>query len=245
MPTNRDAILLEARDLRHVYHDDGTACPVLHGIDLIVRQGEFVVIAGPSGCGKTTLLHILGLMMQPSSGRLRLAGVDAAALNDAGRTRFRRHLIGFVFQRLNLLPVLTARGNVELALRLRGVSLDGQRAAGFSPRGSPNARSIADRVLVHVGLADKLDKKPRALSIGEQQRVALARAVAVRPQLLLADEPTGSLDSANARIVLDLLRSLHAEYGLTTVMITHDERLTACADRVLHMCDGRLTEPNA
>jgi putative ABC transport system ATP-binding protein len=189
-----------------------------------VRRGEFVILMGPSGCGKTTLLHILGLMMRPSAGTIRLEGADVGALSEGQRTRLRRERIGFVFQRFNLLPILTARGNIELPLRLRGERADGQ---------------VSD-VLRQVGLREKADSKPRALSMGEQQRVALARAVVARPRLLLADEPTGNLDSANAGAVLDLLADLHRTCGLTTLMITHNEHLATRADRVLFMRDGRI-----
>ncbi|MCK6457359.1 MAG: ABC transporter ATP-binding protein [Phycisphaerae bacterium] len=224
--THRSDILLEARGVQHAYREDGRTYPVLHGVDLTLRRGEFTLIMGPSGCGKTTLLHILGLMMHPTAGRIELDGVELTGLPDAERTRCRRERIGFVFQRFNLLPILSARANVELALRLRRVPLDGQ----------------VGRVLEQVGLADKAHLKPRALSIGEQQRVAIARAVVGRPAILLADEPTGNLDSANADRVLALLRDIHAATGLTTLMITHNERLADVADRVLHMRDGRLTE---
>lgn len=217
-------ILLDARDLHHTYSQDPASEPVLHGVDLTLRRGELVVLMGPSGCGKTTLLHILGLMMRPTRGTLHVGGVDVAKLNDGERTRMRREQIGFVFQRFNLLPILTAIGNVELPLRLRRESIDGQAAAA----------------LQQVGLADKLHRKPGRLSIGEQQRVALARAVVTRPRLLLADEPTGNLDSANASAVLNLLHELHRARGLTTLMITHNEHLALRADRLLHMQDGRL-----
>jgi len=217
-------ILLRATDLHHTYGHDGASEPVLHGVDLTLRRGELVVLMGPSGCGKTTLLHILGLMMQPTRGTLHVGGIDVAKLSDGERTRMRREQIGFVFQRFNLLPILTAIGNVELPLRLRRESVDGQAAAA----------------LQQVGLADKLHRKPGRLSIGEQQRVALARAVVTRPQLLLADEPTGNLDSANASAVLNLLHELHRSRGLTTLMITHNEHLALRADRLLHMQDGRL-----
>ncbi len=221
--------ILEARDLRHVYTDAGAPCAVLHGVDLSVRRGEFVIVMGPSGCGKSTLLHILGLMMRPTAGRLRIDGQDVQRLSAAQRTRLRRAVLGFVFQRFNLLPVLSARGNVELALRLRGARLDG-----------PAAAALRD-----VGLEGAMGRKPRGLSVGEQQRVAIARAVAGRPRLLLADEPTGALDSANAAALLDLLRRLHGAHGLTTVMITHNEHLAGHADRVLHMIDGRLCDAPA
>ncbi len=217
-------IIVRAEAVRHAYGSDGAATPVLHGIDLTVHRGEFVMIMGPSGCGKTTLLNILGLMMRPTGGRVEIDGQDTSTLDEAGRTALRRRQIGFVFQRFNLLPVLTAAQNVALALRLRGESPDGQ----------------VDEVLRRVGLADKARRRPAALSMGEQQRVAIARAVVGRPRLLLADEPTGNLDSRNAAQVMDLLGELDRSHDLSIVMITHNEHLAERADRVLHMRDGRF-----
>ncbi len=210
--------------MRHTYRAGRVATPVLHGIDLELCRGEFVLIMGPSGCGKSTLLNILGLMMRPTSGNVEIAGVATAGLNDASRTALRRHTLGFVFQRFNLLGVLTAEQNVRLALQLRRESVNGQPAA----------------LLERVGLGAKGRSRPDELSVGEQQRVAIARAVVARPTILLADEPTGNLDSRSAGEVLDLLAELNASDGLTTLMITHNEQLTDRADRVLLMRDGRL-----
>lgn len=223
MTTGEDAIL-KVRDVHYTYHTGGVATPVLHGIDLVMRRGEFAIIMGPSGCGKTTLMNIIGLMMPAGSGSVELDGTVVSSLGDGGRSSVRRDKLGFVFQRFNLLPVLTVEQNVSLALRLRGDAVDGQ----------------AVRVLERVGLADKRHSKPNALSVGEQQRAAIARAVVRRPALLLADEPTGSLDSRNAESVLDLLRELNASDGVTTLMITHNEHLADRADRVLYMRDGRF-----
>jgi ABC-type lipoprotein export system ATPase subunit len=198
---------------------------VLRGVELTVRRGEFVAIMGPSGCGKTTLLNILGLMSTPTrADALALAGQSCVDLDDRSRTALRRQYIGFVFQRFNLMSSISAVSNVRLALSLKGIAVDGQ----------------ADRVLDRVGLAAIKHRKPGSMSIGEQQRVAIARAVACNPRLLLADEPTGNLDSDNARTVLALLRECHAAYDLTTVMITHNEEVAAAADRVLRMRDGRF-----
>lgn len=210
--------------MRHTYRRGRVATPVLHGIDLELRRGEFVLIMGPSGCGKSTLLNILGLMMRPTSGNVEIDGVATSRLNDGCRTALRRQKLGFVFQRFNLLGVLTAEQNVRLALQLRRESVNGQPAA----------------MLERVGLGAKRRSRPDELSVGEQQRVAIARAVVARPTLLLADEPTGNLDSHSAGEVLDLLAELNASDGLTTLMITHNERLTDRADRVLLMRDGRL-----
>jgi putative ABC transport system ATP-binding protein len=225
--TDSDDYLLVARNLHKSYRNGSVVTPVLRGLDLSVRRGELLVIMGPSGCGKSTLLHVLGMMLTPThADRLELAGVDALGLSDRQRTACRRGRIGFVFQRFNLLPVLSVRENVRLAQRLRGQSPDG----------------LADELLGEVGLQDKGVCKPGRLSVGEQQRAAIARALACRPALLLADEPTGNLDSANADRVIELLARLHRQYGQTTVMITHNADYTTCADRVLHMTDGRIVE---
>jgi len=200
---------------------------VLRGIDLRVEPGELFVLLGPSGCGKSTLLHVLGLMARPDRAQeLTIDGQAALGLADAARTRLRCRKIGFVFQRFNLLPVISARDNINLALRLRGESLDGQ----------------AERALESVGLAELVAKKPGQMSIGEQQRVAIARALACRPPLLLADEPTGNLDSANSLRVLDLLKQLQYQQGQTIVMITHNETIADCADRVIRMRDGAFED---
>jgi putative ABC transport system ATP-binding protein len=220
-------LMLNAIDIHYSYREGSVVTPVLHGIDLCVRRGEFVVIAGPSGCGKSTLLHVVGLMARPDRAQeLTIDGQPALGLPDAARTRLRCRKIGFVFQRFNLLPVISARENINLALRLRGESLDGQ----------------AERALDSVGLSDLAAKKPGQMSIGQQQRVAIARALACRPPLLLADEPTGNLDSANSLRVLDLLKQLQHQQGQTVVMITHNEMIADCADRVIGMRDGRFED---
>jgi putative ABC transport system ATP-binding protein len=180
---------------------------------------------GPSGCGKTTLLNVLGLMTPPTSAReLTIDGTDCLRLSERGRTAVRRDKIGFVFQRFNLLRTVSARGNIELALRLRGMATDGQVPA----------------ILREVGLEACAHRKPGHLSIGEQQRVAIARAVACRPAILLADEPTGNLDSGNTEAVIRLFRRFHESAGLTIIMITHNPDCAAAADRILHMKDGIL-----
>lgn len=217
-------IILRTEAVRHSYGGDGAVTPVLHGVDLMIRRGEFIMIMGPSGCGKTTLLNILGLMMRPTCGLVAIDGEETSVLGEAARTTLRRRKIGFVFQRFNLLPVLTAAQNVALALRLRGEAVDGQ----------------VEAVLKRVGLEGKGQRRPGALSMGEQQRVAIARAIVSRPRLLLADEPTGNLDSTTAATVMDLLGELDRSDGLTIVMITHNEHLSSRADRVLHMRDGRF-----
>ncbi len=222
-----DETILVAKDVHKSYRAGSVVTPVLHGLDLSVGRGEFVVVMGPSGCGKSTLLNVLGLMMPPTqAASLEIDGIEALRLSDGQRTRLRRDRIGFVFQRFNLLPVVSAGDNVRLAFRLRGQRPNGQ------------VRALFER----FGLSGKIDRKPGALSMGEQQRVAIARAVACKPALLLADEPTGNLDSDNARQVLDLLHELNREDGQTVVMITHNEHCTAEVDRVLHMRDGRFLD---
>lgn len=220
-----DTHILTAHGVRKDFRSGSVVTEVLRGLDLAVRPGEFVTIMGPSGCGKSTLLHILGLMMPPTQAdELAIEGTSALELNDSRRTQMRREKIGFVFQRFNLLPVLSAEQNIRLALRLRGVDVDGR----------------VDAILSDVDLTDSRRKKPRELSIGQQQRVAIARALVTRPPILLADEPTGNLDSDNAQRVLDLLRRFRDRDGQTILMITHNPQCTEWADRVLRMKDGRF-----
>ncbi len=220
-------VVLEATDVHKSYQTGSVVTPVLHGLDLTVRPSEFVVIMGPSGCGKSTLLHVLGLMTPASAARsIRIEGQETVGFNERRRTQLRREKIGFVFQRFNLLPVISAVDNVRLAMRLRQSAADG----------------TLDGLFEQIGLSDVKNKKPGALSIGEQQRVAIARAIACRPRLLLADEPTGNLDSQNADRVLDLLEQFHARYGQTTIMVTHNEHCADRADRVLRMKDGRFED---
>jgi putative ABC transport system ATP-binding protein len=216
--------LIETRGLTKVYRADGVATPALRGVDLAVARGEFVSIMGPSGCGKSTLLYLLGLLDTPTEGTVLLAGTDTRGLSDGGRTRLRREHIGFVFQRFNLLGAISAEENVALALKLRG------RPVGDAPR----------EMLAAVGLEEKRRRRPNALSIGEQQRVAIARALVTRPAVLLADEPTGNLDSEASEKVLDLIGGFHRELGQTVVLITHNEQVAARADRLVRMRDGRL-----
>jgi len=220
----RPNVLLQADKLGKTFRSDGLETPVLFEVDLEVRQGEFVAIMGPSGCGKSTLMHVLGLMLSPTSGRVWLDGEDTSGWGDGERARRRREKIGFVFQRFNLLPTVSAYQNLALAQRIRGQRLDG----GIG------------RVLDAVGLADRAGYKPGRLSVGQQQRVAVARAIVHRPKLLLADEPTGSLDSANSQRILDLFRDIHRTDGLTIVLITHSPQVAQAADRIVHLADGRI-----
>ncbi len=218
--------IIETRNLTKVYRSDGVATPALRGANLTVEAGEFVSVMGPSGCGKSTLLYLVGLLATPTEGTVRIAGQDTAALGDAGRTRLRRRHIGYVFQRFNLLPTLSAEGNVALALRLRG------ERPGGTPRDMLRA----------VGLEGKRHRRPGRLSVGEQQRVAVARALVTRPTVLLADEPTGNLDSESSERVMDLVGRLHRDRGQAVVLISHDPQVAGRAERLIRMRDGRLLD---
>ncbi|HET9531841.1 MAG TPA: ABC transporter ATP-binding protein [Blastocatellia bacterium] len=221
--------ILQTIDLKMVYHVGKVDVQALRGVDLEIGEGEYVAIMGPSGCGKSTLLHIIGGMLQPTSGRVIIGGEDLTAMNDAQRTDLRRRKIGFVFQRFNLFPTLTAEGNLKLAERIY--------TSGNRNGGNPERRRDVLRLLK---LEDKINHKPLELSGGEQQRVAIARAIINRPAILLADEPTGNLDSENSQIVLDMIRDLNLEFGQTIVMITHNPEAAQRADRIIEMRDGHI-----
>ena len=199
----------------------------LRGVNLAVPTGEFVAIMGPSGCGKSTLLNILGGMLQPSSGKVVVDGEDLAQMTDAGRTDLRRRKIGFVFQRFNLFPTLTAEGNLKLAEHIHGKKADADA-------------SHRHEVLQLLRLENKMKHKPLELSGGEQQRVAIARAIITNPAIILADEPTGNLDSENSEIVLSMLQKLNREFQQTIVMITHNPEAAAIASRTIEMRDGQI-----
>ncbi len=219
--------LLEARGLTRTYDTGGPPVPALHGVDLSIQRGEFVAVMGPSGCGKSTLLNLLAGLDRPSAGEVWLDGTRVDQLSETALARMRRRRLGFVFQFFNLLPMLTASENVELPLLLAG-------------RRRRQARRTARRMLDELGIGDKADAAPGQLSGGQQQRVALARALANQPDLVIGDEPTGSLDSASAGEVLGLLRAAHAR-GQTLLLATHDARVAAAADRVVTMRDGEVT----
>jgi putative ABC transport system ATP-binding protein len=199
----------------------------LRGVDLVLPPGEFVSVEGPSGCGKTTLLNLVGLLDSPSEGAVRWDGSPVGQRTDRDRSRLRLERVGFIFQRFYLLPTLTAEENVELPMRALGL-----------PRSERRER--AARLLREVGLAERARAYPHQLSGGEEQRVAIARAVANRPGLLLADEPTGELDTASARVVLDLLESVRRERSATLVLVTHNPEVAARASRHLALRDGRI-----
>jgi putative ABC transport system ATP-binding protein len=220
-------VLLQALQVWKEYGASGSVkVQALRGVDLRIEAGEFVAIMGPSGCGKSTLLHVLGGIDSPSAGTVLFEGADLGSLSDTERSLVRRRRLGFVFQKMNLLPTLSALENVALPLRI-----DGMR------RGEAHER--ADEVLERVELARRARHFPHELSGGEQQRVAIARALVIQPAVLLADEPTGALDSANGRSILALLRRC-ADGGQTVVMVTHDAAMAASADRVLSMRDGQI-----
>jgi len=200
--------------------------PALRGISFAVEKGEFVSIVGPSGSGKSTLFYILGGLTRATSGRVTIDGADFAQMTDAQRTEMRKHKIGFVFQKFNLLPTLSAQGNIEIAREIAGKN------------GLDEARF--DQVTQMLGIAGRLSHRPSELSGGEQQRVALARALVNGPALILADEPTGNLDSQNSDIVLKMLRDANQKFGQTVLMITHNPEAAEVGDRIIHMRDGSI-----
>jgi putative ABC transport system ATP-binding protein len=219
--------IISVHDLRKVYHAGELDVAALRGANLDVPRGEFLAVVGPSGSGKSTLFHILGGLDKPTSGTVVVDGEDLASLTDSGRTRLRRTKVGFVFQRYNLLPTLTAEGNIEIA-RYISSRKTGPLESGFKD------------LLRLLKIENRMDHKPRALSGGEQQRVAIARALVNHPSILLADEPTGNLDTENATAVLDILRDLNERLGQTILMITHNPEAAAYAHRTVRMRDGRV-----
>lgn len=220
--------ILDIQDLKMIYHVGKVDVHALRGVDIRVNEGEYVAIMGPSGCGKSTFLHIVGGMLQPTSGRVIIDGEDLTRMSDSERTDLRRRKIGFVFQRFNLFPTLTAEGNLKLAERIYSNGANG---------GNADRRREVLRLLQ---LESKMAHKPLELSGGEQQRVAIARAIINRPAILLADEPTGNLDSENSQIVLDMMRNLNNEFRQTIIMITHNPEAAKLADRIIEMRDGHV-----
>jgi len=217
--------ILQTIDLKKSYKVGKIENPVLHGVSLNIEKGEFVAIMGPSGCGKSTLLHLLGGLLSPTSGSIMIDGEDLAKVSDAQRTDIRRRKIGFVFQRFNLFPTLTAEGNLKLAEKIH------------TGNGAANADNRRE-VLRLLKLEDKMHHKPLELSGGEQQRVALARAVVNNPSIILADEPTGNLDTENSEIVLNMFRELNKKFNQTIIMITHNPEAAAVCSRIVRMRDG-------
>jgi putative ABC transport system ATP-binding protein len=221
-----DQPIISIRGLRKVYRVGEVEVAALRGVDLDVQRGEFVSIVGPSGSGKSTLFYIAGGLTPPTSGSIRIAGQDLGAMTDADRTELRRTSLGFVFQKYNLLPTLTARDNIEIARHIA--------------RKNGKADPQFEEVLKLLGLSGRLNHRPNALSGGEQQRVAIARAIVNRPAILLADEPTGNLDTENSNAVLGLLRDLNQRTGQTILMITHNPEAAAYGHRIVRMRDGRI-----
>jgi putative ABC transport system ATP-binding protein len=210
-----------------IYRTGKVDVPALRGVDIEILPGEFVSIMGPSGCGKSTMLHVIGGLAQATRGRVLLDGNDLTTMTDAARTMLRRHKVGFVFQRFNLLPTLDAYHNIVLAQHIR--------ADGFDPH---RFEVVADL----LGISSRLKHKPSEMSGGEQQRVAIARAIVCEPKIVLADEPTGNLDTKSSEAVLNLLASLNKDLGQTIVMITHNPEAAAYGHRVLHMRDGLVVD---
>ena len=220
---------IEARELRKTYRVGKVDVPALRGVTFSVQKGEFVTVVGPSGSGKSTLFYLLGGLTRADSGSVTIDDVDFATLSDAERTRLRKSKIGFVFQKFNLLPTLSARSNIEIAADIAGVALCDP---GF-----------LNKITDMLGIAQRLEHRPNELSGGEQQRVALARALINRPAIVLADEPTGNLDSKSSSVVLNMLRQSNKDLGQTVLMITHNPEAAEYGDRIIHMRDGQIVMP--
>jgi len=237
VPSTQAPPIIIARNLSKTYRSGRIAVPALKDVSFAVERGEFVSIVGPSGSGKSTLFYLLGGLTRATTGSVLIDGVDFANLPDAERTAVRGRKIGFVFQKFNLLPTLTARDNIEIAYEISG-----RQSGGKQP---PLDQKYLSHLAELLGIDGRLDHRPSELSGGEQQRVAIARALITRPALVLADEPTGNLDSANSDIVLSMLRRSNQEFQQTVLMITHNPEAAAVGDRILHMRDGHLLEQNA
>jgi len=227
VPSEQQSAIITAENLTKVYRSGRIEVPAVRGVSFSVQRGEFIAIVGPSGSGKSTLFYLLGGLTRATSGRVIIDGVDFAALNDAERTKLRKQRIGFVFQRFNLLPTLTAMGNIEIAH-----AISGQK----QPLDHPYLDHLSDL----LSIKGRLGHRPSELSGGEQQRVAIARALITRPAIVLADEPTGNLDTKNSDAVLAMLRRSNKELGQTVLMITHNLEAAAIADRILQMRDGQI-----
>ena len=219
--------MIRAEHLGKTYRSGKLEVPALRDATFSVEPGEFVSIVGPSGSGKSTLFYLLGGLTRASSGRVFIGGVDFSALGDAERTRMRRARIGFIFQKFNLLPTLSARANIEIAHEI-------------ADSGKPLDRAFMDRLTDMLSISARLRHRPSELSGGEQQRVAIARALVTQPAIVLADEPTGNLDTENSDAVLQMLRRSNQELKQTVLMITHNPEAAAIADRIIHMRDGQI-----
>ena len=219
--------ILKTEALWKTYRSGKVETSALRGVDFQVLPGEFVSVMGPSGCGKSTLLYVIGGLARASKGRVLVDGNDLAAMSDAERTRLRRHKVGFVFQRFNLLPTLDAFGNIAIAQHIHG--------DGFDPHRFEHVTNL-------LGLTQRLHHRPSEMSGGEQQRVAIARAIINEPKIVLADEPTGNLDTKNSDAVLNMLSQLNRDLGQTIVMITHNPEAAAFGQRIVHMRDGVIVD---
>jgi putative ABC transport system ATP-binding protein len=223
---------IEVQDLTKTYRVGDVEVHALRGVNLKIERGEFVAVVGPSGSGKSTLFHILGGLTPPTSGTVLIDGRDLVKMSESDRTRLRKTTVGFVFQKYNLLPTLTGAGNIEIARHIAGKSGAGKNGHERDPQ--------FEEILKLLGIGNRLRHKPRALSGGEQQRIAIARALVNHPALLLADEPTGNLDTENSTAVLSVLQGVNKSLGQTILMITHDPEAAAYADRTVTMRDGRI-----
>jgi putative ABC transport system ATP-binding protein len=229
VPQEASSPIILAENLTKVYSTGSIEVSAVRGISFAVEPGEFVAIVGPSGSGKSTLFYLLGGLTRATTGRVMIDGVDFASLNDAERTKLRKHRIGFVFQKFNLLPTLSAMGNIEIAYDISG-------------RKEPMDRAYLDHLSDLLSIRGRLNHRPSELSGGEQQRIAIARALITRPAIVLADEPTGNLDTKNSDSVLQMLQRSNRELGQTTLMITHNPEAAAIAGRILHMRDGQIVK---
>jgi putative ABC transport system ATP-binding protein len=223
-------VLLETVDLKKNYRVGKIEVEALRGVSVRIQAGDLAAIMGPSGCGKSTLMHLLGAMTRATSGKIMIEGQDTANMNDSERTEFRRKRVGFVFQKFNLLPALTGRQNIQVAQKIYGEP--------------PTAESEAHlkEIVALLQIENKLDRRPSELSGGEQQRIAIARAVANRPAILLADEPTGALDSKNSEIVLHMFQELNQRLKQTILLVTHNPELAAYTNRLIEMRDGLIVK---
>ncbi len=229
VPALASSPIILAENLTKVYRSGRIEVPALRGVSFAVEPGEFVAIVGPSGSGKSTLFYLLGGLTRATHGRVVIDGVDFASLSDAERTRLRKNRIAFVFQKFNLLPTLSAMGNIELAYAVSG-------------RSEPLDRKYLDHLSELLSIRGRLKHRPSELSGGEQQRVAIARALITRPAIVLADEPTGNLDTKNSEAVLEMLVRSNRELGQTVLMITHNPEAAQVAGRILHMRDGEIVK---